>query len=102
MDAVQEDRQRRMGPDLRPFVVVEPGAPQLAVFEAEAEGLDEVQPRAGIGAQADDVAGVGRNPGLVEHDVKHGLAGGGWAGADYPLPVARASPAGGAGWCITF
>src|SRR3989344_532048 len=79
-----------MGPDLRPFVVVEPGAPQLAVFEAEAEGLDEVQPRAGIGARplfltrpyllpslestADDVAGVGRNPGLIEHDVKHGLA----------------------------
>jgi fumarate hydratase class I len=33
--------------------------------------IDQVQPCAAIGAQPDDVAGVGRNLGLVQQDVQH-------------------------------
>ena len=54
------------------FGVVEARPPQLAAPKAEPERFDQVQPRAGIRAQADDVAGVGRNLRLVEDDLKHG------------------------------
>ena len=37
----------------------------------EAERLDQVQAAAGIGAQPDCVAGVGRNLGPVQDDVEH-------------------------------
>ncbi|MPN04156.1 hypothetical protein SDC9_151392 [bioreactor metagenome] len=53
------------------FVVVEPGALQLLVVEFEAERLDEVELAAGVGGEADDVAGVGRDFGFDENDVQH-------------------------------
>jgi hypothetical protein len=52
-------------------VIVEAGALQLPVLEGEAERLDEVQPRAGVGGEADDVAGIGRDLGMDEDDIKH-------------------------------
>ena len=50
--------------DARELVIVETGPPQRAVFPAEAERLDQVQFGAGVGAQADHVARVGRDFGL--------------------------------------
>jgi hypothetical protein len=45
-----------------------------------------MQLRAGVGAQANDIPGIGRNFGLEEDDIKHdgciGLAG--WT-SDFPL-----------------
>ena len=56
--------------DLRP--VVEAGAAHGAVVEAEARHADDVQRRAGRGAQARDVAGVRRYLRLEERDAGHG------------------------------
>ena len=53
------------------LVVVEPGAAQVLVAEFEAEWFDEVELGAGVGAQADGVAGIGRNFRLVEDDGDH-------------------------------
>src|SRR6185295_10516706 len=46
-------------------------APQLAVFHGEAQRLDQVQARAGVGGQPDHVAGVGRNLRIDQDDVEH-------------------------------
>jgi hypothetical protein len=62
-----------MAQDAGAFVIVEPGAAQGLVAELEAEGFDKVELGPGVGAEADDVAGVGRNFGLVEDDCDHGL-----------------------------
>ena len=51
--------------------VVEPRALHVLVFEREAEGLYQMERRAGVGAEADDVAGIGRNFGMNENDVEH-------------------------------
>jgi hypothetical protein len=56
---------------VRHLVIVEPGALQLPVFHGEAERLDQMQARAGIGREADHVAGVRRDLRRVEHDLKH-------------------------------
>jgi hypothetical protein len=53
------------------LVVVEAGAPQVAVVHREAQRLDQVQGAAGVGREADHVAGVGRDLGRDEHDVEH-------------------------------
>jgi hypothetical protein len=45
--------------EARKLVVVQAGAPQRFVLQTEAQGLNQMQARAAIGAQADDVAGVG-------------------------------------------
>ena len=47
------------------FVVIQPGAAQLFVFQREAEWLDQVQGAAGIGGETNDVTGVGGDFGLV-------------------------------------
>ncbi len=60
-----------MCPYLDPLAIIQPGAAQFPVLQPEAERFDQVQARTGVGAQAHDVAGVGRNLGLIEHDVKH-------------------------------
>ncbi|MDQ5902827.1 MAG: biosis protein MshE, partial [Pseudomonadota bacterium] len=53
------------------LVVIQPGTPQLLVFPGEAHRLDQMQFGAGIGAEADDVARVGRYFGLVENYGEH-------------------------------
>ena len=52
--------------------IVESGASHGAPIEIEAERLDEMQFGACVGAQANDVAGVGRDLGLEQYDAKHG------------------------------
>ena len=62
----------RMPAHVGPLVVIQPGAAQQAVVHGKAQRLNEVQRAARIGRQADDVAGVGRNFGFNQNDVKHG------------------------------
>ncbi len=52
------------------LVVIEPGAPHAGIVEREAERFDQMQLGAGIGAQANDVAGVGRDFRLDQDDMK--------------------------------
>ena len=54
------------------FMVVQPGAAQLGIFHGKAQRLDQVQVAPCIGGQANDIAGVGRNLRLIQHDMKHG------------------------------
>src|SRR5262249_27971388 len=51
--------------------VIEPRAAQRAVVGAEAEAADQVQHRARGGAQAGDVAGVGRDLRFPQGHVQH-------------------------------
>ena len=57
--------------DIHVLPVVETGALQLLVINAEAEGLDEVQPGPCRQAQSSHRARVVWNFGLVEDDVEH-------------------------------
>src|SRR5690606_26802595 len=50
---------------------VQAGAPELAVVHVESQRAHQVQAGAGVGAQPDHVAGVGRDLGLVEDEVEH-------------------------------
>ena len=54
-----------------PFVIIQPGTTQTPVIELEPEWFYEMQLRTGIGAQAYDVARIGRYFRLVEDDVEH-------------------------------
>lgn len=49
--------------------VVQPGAAQLSIVELEAERMNKVQFRTGVRTQADDIARVRRDAGLVQYDV---------------------------------
>ena len=60
-----------MHPHIGVFVVIQSGAAQLFVIQIKAERADQVQLRPAVGAQADDVAGVGRDFRLVKDYVKH-------------------------------
>ena len=60
-----------MDPDLRERIVIQSRAAQSFVLDVEAERLHEVQCAAGIGAQADHVAGFGGNLRLEEHHIEH-------------------------------
>jgi len=46
-------------------------AAKAGLAEFEAERFDEVQPRSGIGAQPNDVAGIGRNFRMYQDDLEH-------------------------------
>ncbi len=52
-------------------VVIETGAAHRLETDVEADRLHQVQGAARVGAQADDVARVGRDLRLDEHDVEH-------------------------------
>jgi hypothetical protein len=54
-------------------MVIQSGSFQPGVIEREPQWADQVQAAAGVGAQADDVARVGRYFRLVKNDVKHGV-----------------------------
>ena len=54
------------------FVVVQTGAAHVFVFHGKTQRFHQVQGAAGVGRQADDVAGVGRDFGLDQNDMKHG------------------------------
>ncbi len=53
------------------FVVIEPRSAQQLVVHRKTQRLDEMQLAAGVGGQADHVAGVGRDFGVDENDAKH-------------------------------
>ncbi|MNR67286.1 hypothetical protein D3C85_1911990 [compost metagenome] len=55
-------------------MVIQAGAAQALIVHLEAQRFDQVQLAAGIGAQADDVAGVRRNLGLEQNDMEHDRA----------------------------
>ncbi len=61
----------RMDLDADPLPVIEPSPPQTAVIQDEAQGLDQMQSTADIGAQAHDVAGIGWDLGLVKDDIEY-------------------------------
>lgn len=54
-----------------PFMVIQSGAPQLSVTQIEPQWPDQMQLCTGVGAQTDDVAGIGGNFRLVENDLEH-------------------------------
>ena len=56
----------------REVMIIQPCAAHLGVVDGKAQRFDEVQGAARVGAQADDVAGVGRDFGLDKDDVEHG------------------------------
>ena len=53
------------------FAVVQTGAAQPPFVELETEWLYKVQCRAGVGAKAYDIAGIGRNFRLMQNNIKH-------------------------------
>lgn len=53
------------------LMVIQPRATQALVIQFEADGFDQVQVAAAVGAQANDVAGIRRNFWLKKDDVKH-------------------------------
>src|SRR5690606_5059612 len=55
------------------FVIIQPGTAQPLVIQLETQWLDQMQLAAGIGAQTDDVARVGRDLGLEQGDMEHGV-----------------------------
>ena len=88
----------------RELLIIEAGAAHGPRSELEAEWLHEVQGRARVGGEADDVAGVGRDLGLDQHDVEHGLTTGGIdACAIMPAMASleKDAPAGGAAAAAT-
>ena len=55
-------------------MIIETGATQALVIEFEPQWLDQMQAKAGIGAQSDQVSGIRRNLGLEQNDIKHGVS----------------------------
>ncbi len=53
------------------FVVIQAGTAQIPVIQFKAKRAYQVKLRTGVGAQADDVAGVWRYLGMVENDIEH-------------------------------
>lgn len=56
--------------DTGEFMVIQPGATQFAVFEFEAERVDQMQIGTAIGTQTDYIARIRWDFGLVQDDVK--------------------------------
>lgn len=56
------------------FRVVQSGPFEAGIVELKSKWANQVQAGAGVGTQADDVTGVGRDFGLIKNDVQHGVA----------------------------
>jgi hypothetical protein len=52
-------------------MIIKPGAAQLLVIQVKTQGFDQVKQAAGIGTQADNIAGIGWYFGLVENNIEH-------------------------------
>ena len=59
--------------ELKLVPVIQPGPLERAIVDGESKRLDEVEGATGRGAQARDVAGVGRDLRFHEDDVKRGV-----------------------------
>ena len=57
----------------RHIVIVKSGSRNLFIGEIKAQWFDQVQTAASVRREPDQVTRVGRNFGLVEHDVEHWL-----------------------------
>ena len=68
----QAGREARVHLNPGKLLVIEAGAAHGPEGQLETERLHQVQRRAAVGGEADDVAGVGRNLGLEQHNVVHG------------------------------
>lgn len=55
----------------RVFVVIQAGAPQLRVIKPESERFDQMEPSPRVGAEPNDVAGIGGDFWMNQHDIKH-------------------------------
>src|SRR5690554_7444319 len=55
-----------------PLMIIESGATQAFIVEHKTQRFNQVQAKAAISAQPDQVAGIGRYLRLVEHDIEHG------------------------------
>lgn len=64
-----------MNPEFGVFVIIQSGAAKVSVIQRKTEWLDQMQFRAGIGGQTDDVAGIGGNFRLEKDNGKHGDVG---------------------------
>lgn len=53
-------------------MVIETSASQLFIVQLKTQGLNQMQRGTGRGAQAYDVAGIGRDLWLEQHYFKHG------------------------------
>jgi hypothetical protein len=53
------------------FVIIQAGAAQAFIVQLVTQRLDQVQVAAGIGAEPDNVAGIGRYFRLEQDHVKH-------------------------------
>ena len=73
LHGVETGREACVHPHLCELLVIEAGAAHRFPGELEPERLHQVQRRAAVGAQADDVTGIGRDFGLEQHDVEHGF-----------------------------
>lgn len=53
-------------------MIIKPGAAQLFIAQVKTKGFDQVQLKTVVGAEADDITGVGWNLRLKQYNVKHG------------------------------
>ena len=70
LEGIEAGLPRGMDLDVDGVPIVEAGPAELGVGDLESEGFDEMELRAGGGAEAGDVAGVGGDFGINEHDVE--------------------------------
>jgi hypothetical protein len=58
--------------DISVLPIIQTRPPETGLVELEAEGLNQVQPGAGVRAKSYDIARVRGNLGLIKNHVKHG------------------------------
>lgn len=73
VDADPREAARQIGVALQRgiFVIIQAGAAQAFIVQLVTQRLDQVQVAAGIGAEPDNVAGIGRYFRLEQDHVKH-------------------------------
>ncbi len=60
-------------PHADPLAIIQAGAPQSPIVELEAQGMDQVQCAAHIGAKAYDITRIWGNLRLEQHQMKHAV-----------------------------
>ena len=53
------------------LVIIEAGPLQACIIEGKAQRSDQMQPRTGVRAQANHVAGIRRDLGTMQDDIEH-------------------------------
>ena len=65
--------------DFGELVIIQAGAAQALVIPHKTERFNQMQAIAGVGTQADDVAGIRRNFRLVQNNIQHDSGMSAWA-----------------------